>query len=405
MIHVCFTVYDEAGTFSKFAGTSMLSVFENISKPLPSVTVHILHDNTLTDDNRNKFSYLVGRCGQRVKFYNVEKLFEDSLEEIINLFAKVDKTYFNKATFYKFFIPRALPSNVEKAIYLEPNVIVNTDIGELWRVPLDDKILAAVPAISIDPDLQAQDKIIADGFVKKEDYFSSVVMLMNLKLLRGTEGKLTAGMKFVSEHNYTNLLAQTVLNYCFSLQTVKLPAQFNRQVRLARKKKESPAENIYHYAAYALQLNMNDAFNRLWMEYFAKTPWFDVETIGNLYESFRQVHNRQKKSMINLTAILANKSRAFCTVPAYVEEVKKLFHVRDDEEIIPLENQASLKKLIDSIGASRGKKVFFVMAQNFPFSVLTKAGFVYGRDFVNALEFLSEEQGVSMNSYPMIQAM
>ena len=183
MIHVCFAVYDEAGTFSKFAGTAMLSVFENISKPLPSVTVHILHDNTLTDDNRNKFSYLVGRCGQRVKFYNVEKLFEDSLEEIINLFANVDKTYFNKATFYKFFIPRALPSNVEKAIYLEPNVLVNTDINELWRVPLDDKILAAVPAISIDPDLQAQDKIIADGFVKKEDYFSSVVMLMNLKLL------------------------------------------------------------------------------------------------------------------------------------------------------------------------------------------------------------------------------
>lgn len=33
MIHVCFGLYDKNGTYSKFTGTSMLSIFENISTP------------------------------------------------------------------------------------------------------------------------------------------------------------------------------------------------------------------------------------------------------------------------------------------------------------------------------------------------------------------------------------
>ena len=71
MIHVCFGLYDKTGRYSKFTGTAMLSLFENTSA---DVTVHILHDDTLTQDNREKFIYLAGRYNQAVKFYNVEEL-------------------------------------------------------------------------------------------------------------------------------------------------------------------------------------------------------------------------------------------------------------------------------------------------------------------------------------------
>ena len=76
MIHVCFALNDATGRYSKFTGTSMLSLFGNII-PLSqssSVTVHILHDNTLTNDNREKFIYLAGQYNQFVKFYNLEEL-------------------------------------------------------------------------------------------------------------------------------------------------------------------------------------------------------------------------------------------------------------------------------------------------------------------------------------------
>lgn len=403
MIHVCFALRDETGYSAKFVGTTMLSIFENIFKPLPSVTVHILHDNTLTDDNRSKFSYMAGHYGQCVKFYNVEELCTDKIKEINQIFPSADETLSQGAAFYKFFIPQVLPADIEKAIYLEALTIVNMDISELWRVELGDKMLGAVPTLDIGSDLQPQDKIVVDGVIKQEDYFNSGVLLLNLKLLRGKEKFMIDGMKFALKKKYFNLLDQAVLNYCFALQAVKLPAQFNQFVKWARRRKETLEKKIYQYTDYALRLEMNEPFNSLWMEYFSKTPWFNVAIIGRLYEGFQQVHINLKKSMINISMIMSNKARAFFVVPSYVDELKKIFNIRDDEEIIPLENRESLQKLIDAMKKSQDKKVFFIMAQNFPFDVLTKAGFIFGRDFLNAMEFLSEEQGVSLNSYKLIQ--
>ena len=101
---------------------------------------------------------------------------------------------------------------------------------------------------------------------------------------------------------------------------------------------------------------------------------------------------------------MSGKTRGFFAPPNNINELKKFFRIRDDEEIIPAENQDSLKKLLDAMNASRGKKVFFIMVP-FPFQILIQAGFAPGRDFVNGFEFLSEAQGVPLNSYPLIQAM
>jgi len=76
MIHVCLCFHDETGQYSKFAGTTILSLFENANTIplLPSITVHILHGHTLTKDNREKFMCLAGHYGQLINFYNVEEL-------------------------------------------------------------------------------------------------------------------------------------------------------------------------------------------------------------------------------------------------------------------------------------------------------------------------------------------
>ena len=150
---------------------------------------------------------------------------------------------------------------------------------------------------------------------------------------------------------------------------------------------------------------MRDPFNRLWMKYFVQTPWFDERTIGRLYTGFQQIHVELKQSMVTLSAIMSGKTRGFFVQPNNVDGFKKFFAIRDDEEIILAENQDSLKKLLDAMNASRGKKVFFIMLPNFPFQILNQAGFAPGRDFVNGLEVLSEEQGVPLNSYPLIQSM
>ena len=121
MIHVCFALYDKTGRYSKFTGTAMTSIFKNTAS---EVTVHILHDDTLPADNRDKFIYIAGRYGQRVKFYNVEVLCADRIAEIKRLFPAANQTRYSIAMFYRFLILKVFPPEVEKVIYLDSDIIL-----------------------------------------------------------------------------------------------------------------------------------------------------------------------------------------------------------------------------------------------------------------------------------------
>ncbi len=372
--------------------------------------MHILHDNTLTTENCDKFSYVAGRYGQLVKFYNVEQLFADKIEYIKKMFPQASETRFSIGMFYRFFIPYLLAADIDKAIYLDSDTIVNLDIKELWQVELGDKPLAAADEVRADPfdhpSNAASNYLVTNGFVDYNDYFNSGVLLINIKILRKENEHLMDGVKFVGEHPQLIYLDQEVLNYLFSKNYLKLDEKFNAFVRKARRLNENLCyRRIYHFTGAGFGMDMRDLFNRLWMKYFAQTPWFDEETIGRLYASVQQLHVGFKQSMVNLTALMSGKTRAFFVAPDNIDGFKNFFAVRADEEIITVDSQESLNKLLDAMKRARGKKVFFIMLPNFPFQILTQAGFTPGKDFVNGLEFLSEAQGVPLNSYPLIQAM
>ena len=141
------------------------------------------------------------------------------------------------------------------------------------------------------------------------------------------------------------------------------------------------------------------------MDYFIKSPWFDVQTIGRLYESVQRMHINLKNAMVQTSTVMSGKTRVFFTMPSNLEATREVFSVRDDEEIILAESDASLKKLLDRMHSAQGKKVFFIMTTNFPFDVLTEAGFVRGRDFLNGFEYLSEANGFPLDSHRLIKAM
>lgn len=402
MIHVCFGLYDKTGRYSKFTGTTLLSLFDNTNA---AVTAHILHDNTLTQDNRERFIYLAGRYNQRVKFYNVEALCADKITEIRNLIPSVLNSGFTIATFYRFLIPQMFSKEIEKVIYLDSDLIINLDIAELWHVELGDRPLAAVSEHMLGSD-PAWFTMCQDGIVKLENYFNAGVMMMNPDVFRREELALLNGIRFIGANPQYRFFDQDVLNYCFSTTALKLPIKFNLLVRDLRMRAGVRVERkIYHYAAASIQLEGNDPFNRLWLSYFMKTPWFDEDAIGRLYAGFQQVHVGLKQAMVNLSAIMSGKTRSFFAPPNDLEGLKRFFSIRPEEKIILADNPDALQKLLDAMKKARGKKVFFIMVPNFPLQILLKAGFVPGRDFVNGLEFLSEVQGVPLNSHELVKAM
>ena len=122
-------------------------------------------------------------------------------------------------------------------------------------------------------------------------------------------------------------------------------------------------------------------------------------------DKFSYLAGQYNHSMAKISAIVSGKTRSFFTFPQHVELVRNYFAVHYDEEIILAEDNDSLRKLLDAMNSSRGRKVFFIVIPNFPFQILAQAGFIAGRDFVNGIEFLSEAQGVPLNSHELIKAM
>ena len=409
MIHVCFGVYDKDGRYSKFAGTAIASIFDNTTS---EVTVHILHDNTMTLANYEKFVYLAGKYGQQIKFYNVEKICADKIDELKKIMsASNEADRFTIGATYRLIVSEVIPNEIHKIIYFDTDIIANMDIKIFWNMDLKDFPLAAATEIENGMIPKFGLPMCRDGFVKDEDYFNSGVLFMNLNRLRNEKENLMNGIKFRMKHPDYLHFDQDILNWCFSTKYLKVSTKFNCFVRNERRNRRDVEEKIYHYlgSSYGQGItpHIQDPFNRLWFKYFEKTPWFNAESIGHIYEGVRQIQHELQSRTIWMSKIMAGRQRAFFVPPNELEQMEKVFGVDDNDEIILAITEESIKQLIKLMKKSKGSKLYFIITANFPLvhATLTREGFQDGRDFVNGLIFLSEVHGVPMNSYPLIKAL
>lgn len=372
--------------------------------------MHILHDDTLTADNRDKFSYLAGQYNQIIKFYNVEKICAAEIEEIKKLFVnELNRPIFSVGKFYRLLTPQLFDRDIEKIIYLDSDIIVNLDISELWKIQLEDKSIAAFPEIENNINATESFPSCKDGIVKPEDYFNSGVIVLNLKKIRQSEmDTIHKKIIFRANNPKYNWFDQEIFNYCFSKNYLKLSKRFNFFVNLGRIHRELTTDNlIIHYVGPSLQMDLLDPFNRLWFKYFKKTVWFNEDVIAHFYEELIKMYSGIKDMTVQTSAIMSGKSRVFFTAKGNVERLRQVFYLREGEEIIPAVNEESVQILKESMKASAGKKLYFMLVGEgyyFLRADLINEGFVEGRDFVNAMQFLSDAHGVPLDTYNFVKA-
>ena len=180
MIHVCYGMRDESGKYSKFVGTSMFSIFENTNS---EVTIHILHDSTLTQENRNRLIFTALQYDQKIEFYNVETC----IPELRQRFPIIDHYYATFATFYRFLIPQFLPETIDRVIYFDADVIVDLDINDFWTSDLDSKLIGAIPEVKSGLPIERAMQMFSPcqkGFVKPDEYFNAGVLIFDLDQTR-----------------------------------------------------------------------------------------------------------------------------------------------------------------------------------------------------------------------------
>ena len=153
--------------------------------------------------------------------------------------------YFTEATFYRISIVRLLP-NHKKVLYLDTDIIVLSDISELFDLTLGEKyIAAAAPDICMKEWIARGHKktipkrykgfkgIVVSEYVKNHlglgesagDYFQAGVMLFDLENFKEADIEKSA-ITDLTENKYW-LLDQDVLNKCLKERTLALDVSWN----------------------------------------------------------------------------------------------------------------------------------------------------------------------------------
>jgi lipopolysaccharide biosynthesis glycosyltransferase len=124
-IEICFAA---SGDYAPFVATTALSIIENTNE---SVNFHVLTENFEEKDKQILTDFIVGaalpsHCNVTIDFIDVS--------EKLQQFSGTQLCWFKSYIPYaRILIPELFPK-IDKAIYMDIDIIVNCDIRELWDI-------------------------------------------------------------------------------------------------------------------------------------------------------------------------------------------------------------------------------------------------------------------------------
>lgn len=202
------------------------------SDPEGVYTVYVVN-NTLTEEDFASLSALL----PRTELVNVQ-VPEDLLQN-----APVSDRYPTEM-YYRLFAARYLPQQLERILYLDPDLVVLHSLRSLYQIDFDSKLFAAASHIESRTFRELNRRRL--HLSEHAKYLNSGVMMMNLALLR-KESPQTI-IDYIQSHKATLLLPdQDVLNALYADRTVPLdPLVYNLGEKYLRLKNLHlpPAEKL-----------------------------------------------------------------------------------------------------------------------------------------------------------------
>lgn len=347
MIHVCYAIHDEYGTYSKILGTSLCSLFENTKQYL---TVHILHDDTLTEINKRFLLQIARKYGEIIYFHNV------NISDSFAHYDKLSKTHYTTASFFRMVIPSVLPATVERVIYLDADTVINLDILTLWEESLEEgneSLALGAVRDTIVPIYGKNDIACLKDVLVAEDYFNTGVLLMDIKKLRETGMDLLAlSDKFLQEYPDCKYYDQDALNVIFSGKCKLLPAKYNRFAHVECTEKEAKdIKAICHYITDLLNVDEQNMYNQLFWHYFLRTPWCDEVFLMKAFQCGYKLLDRHTEYLRGFWQAFHGRTKhVYCGDAGSEKAVRYVCPFGAEDEYWPLEAKedipANLRELV-----------------------------------------------------------
>ncbi len=212
-INLFFAIDDN---YCPLLSASVHSILKNANKSY-KYDIYVLH-NGIGDESQNIMKNQI-KDDATIEFVDMLR-FIDMKEKLDVLADKlVTRDYYTKTTYYRLFIPNMFP-NLDKALYLDVDIIVPGDISKLYNTDLENNLVGAVPDMAVQNTPAFIDYVENALGVKAENYFNAGILLMNLKEMRawGFEEKFinllsTYSFRVAQDQDYLNVLTSGRIKY------------------------------------------------------------------------------------------------------------------------------------------------------------------------------------------------
>lgn len=266
MIELLLTINDKDGRYTEHAGVVLASIFCNTQQTL---NVHIVHDDTLSDENKAKLTQMVDIFHHNINFYHVSV--PGDLQEVASGVHKIN--YWTIASMYRLLLPLFIQA--DRVIYLDCDILVNMDINELWSIDLGDRYLGAV----LDQGENLLEYFNSLG-LRADLYFNSGVILFDLNNIRNKPTWYEEMLNFLRVHPMMTMPDQDVLNAIYSSNYLQLDQRFNTFA----KPELDMVQKIVHFAGEEKWWDSDSPAAPIYAKYLAMTPWGREPAHETVYE-------------------------------------------------------------------------------------------------------------------------
>lgn len=276
--------------YAPYTGVMLTSLLENNRNNKIEIWVAVTN---ISSNNEQKLSSLSDAYDCKL---HIIKVTQEQLDRL-----PTPQGAWPKETYLRLTVLQDLPPEVKKVLYLDVDMIVNTDLRALWETPMADNAIVAVPDIN---------NYITDTHNRigiHSPYFNAGVMVMDLDRCRELmlrEQCLNIIATTQLEYNDQDALNMVldghvayvppkwnlVDGYLLRYNQSKIPADIRNIVKSSAKGRRKA---IIHYTGIykpwkETKLRLLHPLRSTWYRYYRKSPWKDTEICACTPPSLRR---------------------------------------------------------------------------------------------------------------------
>ena len=268
--------------YAQYAGVVIASILLN-SDDKSFFNFYIL-DGNIEQENKDKIEKL-----KEIKDFNLNFISID--ENLFEVYKKIGThSYISLSAYYRLKLASLLPK-IDKVLYLDCDVIVSSDLTELFETDISEYYAAGVKDIAVN----------SSGYVPKlEDgnlYFNAGVLYFNLDKIR--KDNIESEFEKYTIENFDKIRVgdQEIINVVCQGKIKELPSTWNVQSsNFVNRSDYTKNPNIVHYVGRnkPWKFGSINYWKNLYFNVLEKTPWaIPSEEIN------KWTKENQKQSIIN----------------------------------------------------------------------------------------------------------